>query len=211
MAIILRWTILIISFCFAALIYGISKEIFPPSFLMGAIRGALIFGFLFFVWDKTKNIGKKREKESIITQETNHSFNTNKISTEKNGFSRSNNDISHRKNITQKKSSPQPKSEDFKMKEKNDITLNENELYEQIWREIEENKIDVGLWANCFAKCEGDENKTKALYVNKRILVLKEELKKQKIDQERKAKEEAEKEKTIKMSTSRIFMDNKFP
>jgi hypothetical protein len=55
----------------------------------------------------------------------------------------------------------------------------EHKLYEQIWREIEENKTDVGLWAKCFATCDGDENKTKALYVNKRVLVLKENLQKQ--------------------------------
>lgn len=193
MAIILRWTILVISFCFAALIYGISKEIFPPSFLTGAIRGALVFGFLFFVWDKTKKIGKKRKKESIITQENNHNFNTNKISAGESGFSRSNNDISHRKTIKKKKSTPS-KNEGTKMKGKINITINENVLYEQIWREIDENKTDVGLWAKCFAKCEGDENKTKALYVNERILVLKENLKKQLVDQEREEKKEAEKE-----------------
>ena len=64
----------------------------------------------------------------------------------------------------------------------------EHKLYEQIWREIEENKTDVGLWAKCFATCDGDENKTKALYVNKRVLVLKENLQKQLLDQEREAR-----------------------
>lgn len=72
--------------------------------------------------------------------------------------------------------------------------VNESELYEQVWKEIEKNETDIGLWAECFAHCEGDENKTKALYVNKRVLVLKEELKKQKLDQEREAKKQAEEE-----------------
>ena len=80
------------------------------------------------------------------------------------------------KKIAIKEPFPQSKSEDSKTKEKIKSTtaINENELYELIWKEIEENKTDIGLWAKCFAKCEGDENKTKALYVNERILFLKE-------------------------------------
>jgi uncharacterized membrane protein YhaH (DUF805 family) len=95
-----------------------------------------------------------------------------------------------------------------KMKEKNDITLNENELYEQIWKEIEENKTDVGLWANCFSNCEGDENKTKALYASKRVLILKENLQKQLIDQERKVKEESKKETVKKLLVAKGKTDN---
>jgi hypothetical protein len=46
------------------------------------------------------------------------------------------------------------------------------EIYEQVWNEIEKNQTDVGLWAECFASCEGDETRTKALYMNKRISVI---------------------------------------
>jgi uncharacterized RDD family membrane protein YckC len=109
---------------------------------------------------------------------------------------------------TVQKPSSQSTNNISKMKEKIDITVNENELYNQIWTEIEENKTDFGLWAKCFAKCEGDENKTKALYVNKRILVLKEELKKQKIDQERKIKKESEKETVKKLLVAKGKTDN---
>jgi hypothetical protein len=73
------------------------------------------------------------------------------------------------------------------------LKVNENELYQQVWQEFEENKVDIGLWTKCFSTCEGDENKTKALYVSKRVLILKDNLQKQIIYQERKAKEEAEK------------------
>jgi len=116
------------------------------------------------------------------------------------------------KKTTVKKPSPQPKNEDSKMKEKNTVKTNNNELYKQVWREIEENKTDVGLWANCFSTCEGDENKTKALYVNERVLDLKEnlqkqiidqvrKLKKQKNDKERKAKKQAEDEMKRKLNS----------
>jgi len=101
--------------------------------------------------------------------------------------------------------SSQSKNEGSKMKKKNDITVNENELYEQVWREIEENKTDIGLWAKCFSTCEGDENKTKALYVNERVLILKENLKKQIIDQERKAEKEAEKEAAEKETAKKLL------
>ncbi len=95
------------------------------------------------------------------------------------------------KKLSSQKNNDNDRSE---IKKEKNVTINENELYEQIWKEIEENKTDIGLWAKCFSTCEGDENKTKALYVNERILVLKENLKKQLIDQEREAKKEAEKE-----------------
>ena len=42
-AIVIRWTILMVAFLFAALLYGISKEIFPPSALTGGIRGISLF------------------------------------------------------------------------------------------------------------------------------------------------------------------------
>jgi len=62
MAIVIRWTILVVAFLFAALLYGISKEIFPPSALTGGIRGILGFLFMFFVWNITKKIGNKEKK-----------------------------------------------------------------------------------------------------------------------------------------------------
>jgi hypothetical protein len=99
------------------------------------------------------------------------------------------------KKNTVKKLSTQSNKDILKVnEEKNIVATNENELYEQVWQEFEENKVDIGLWTKCFSTCEGDENKTKALYVNKRVLILKDNLQKQIIDQERKAKEEAEKE-----------------
>lgn len=95
--------------------------------------------------------------------------------------------------ITVQKPSSQSNNESSKVKGGNDITVNEDELYEQIWKEIEDNKTDIGLWAKCFSTCEGDENKTKALYVSKRVFVLKQDLQNQLIDQEIEAKKEMSK------------------
>ncbi len=83
---------------------------------------------------------------------------------------------------------------------KNPITAlkTEHKLYEQIWIEIEEEKTDLGLWAKCFAACDGNENKTKALYVDKRARILKEDFKKQTITQEIEAKKRTGKRNSTK-------------
>lgn len=56
--ILIRWVILTVAFIFSAAIYGISKEFIPPSGLAGLIRGAVIFGFLYEIWNMTKKIGE---------------------------------------------------------------------------------------------------------------------------------------------------------
>ena len=63
MATLLRWVILLVAFFFAALLFGVSKEIFPPSFLTGAIRGVLVLLFMSFVWRSTKKIGGHKNKD----------------------------------------------------------------------------------------------------------------------------------------------------
>jgi uncharacterized RDD family membrane protein YckC len=104
---------------------------------------------------------------------------------------------------------PEPRSSISK-KEKLDKRLtkeiqgNESRFYEQIWKEIEENKIDIGLWAKCFSDCEGNENKTKALYVNKKIVQLKKELRQQVLDKE------SETEENYKKARKLLVFEQKF-
>ena len=38
--------------------------------------------------------------------------------------------------------------------------------------EIEESRMDKGLWARCFAECDGDHEKAKASYIRERVAVL---------------------------------------
>jgi uncharacterized RDD family membrane protein YckC len=92
------------------------------------------------------------------------------------------------------------KKEKLDIKIQNEVQKNESKFYEQIWKEIDKNKTDVGLWAKCFADCEGDENKTKALYVNKKIATLKEELRQQVLDKEREAEERLKTEEAVKLA-----------
>ena len=41
--------------------------------------------------------------------------------------------------------------------------------YETAWREIEQEQTDMGIWSEAFAFCEGDEAKTKAMYIELRV------------------------------------------
>ncbi|MFZ5620684.1 MAG: DUF4328 domain-containing protein [Pseudomonadota bacterium] len=47
-------------------------------------------------------------------------------------------------------------------------SVNEERIYEAIARELETGSIDKGLWIRLFAECNGDENRTKVLYIKQR-------------------------------------------
>lgn len=47
-------------------------------------------------------------------------------------------------------------------------SVNEERIYETIARELETGSIDKGLWIRLFAECDGDENRTKVLYIKQR-------------------------------------------
>ena len=50
----------------------------------------------------------------------------------------------------------------------------EEEFYELAYKEIESGNLKKGLWAKAFSETEGDENKTKALYIKYRFEQIKE-------------------------------------
>ena len=50
-----------------------------------------------------------------------------------------------------------------------DNSRQEEELYAQAAAELNGNDRDKGLWARCFAECDGDENKAKVLYLKTRV------------------------------------------
>lgn len=43
-----------------------------------------------------------------------------------------------------------------------------NQIYLQIAKEIETGQVDVAAWTQAFAECDGDKEKTKALYIRRR-------------------------------------------
>ena len=59
-----RWGVLIGAFIVAAIVYGVWKQLdseMGGGFLSGFIRGAIVFGFLVWVWHATKKLGGKDE------------------------------------------------------------------------------------------------------------------------------------------------------
>ena len=78
---------------------------------------------------------------------------------------------------------------------------NDDEIYESIARELADKNINQGLWTRLFAEAEGDENKTKALYIKRRAEILTEE--KNKKLEEVKAMTLAEEEE-VRIETKRI-------
>ena len=58
-----------------------------------------------------------------------------------------------------------------------DVSVQQDEeaLYEIVAAEMAVRKIKKGLWAKAYAQCEGDPNRTKALYIKLRVQALKDE------------------------------------
>lgn len=47
-----------------------------------------------------------------------------------------------------------------------------NKIYALAFAELENDNLDTGLWAKCFAEAEGDENRAKAKYISARVEIL---------------------------------------
>jgi len=47
--------------------------------------------------------------------------------------------------------------------------MDDEHIYEQVAAELEAGNRKEGLWAKCFAECDGDDNKAKALYLKTRV------------------------------------------
>lgn len=75
----------------------------------------------------------------------------------------------------------------FALKTEPRPTNDDTKLYAQAWEELESSERDNGLWAKAFADSEGDDDKTKALYIKFRVEQIKEQ-------QEEQVSEEARKE-----------------
>ncbi len=90
------------------------------------------------------------------------------------------------------------------------ITVKENRVYELIAEELESGRTDKGLWTRLFAECEGDEKKTKVLYIKERAarLIYDEQARSQKEAYERSA--EAERAERLRPSPTGAEQMKKF-
>jgi len=75
------------------------------------------------------------------------------------------------------------------------ISVNKDVFYEQSLREINTNSTKTVLWAKALSQCDGELNKTKAIYINMRVQDLEEEAKKEILYARKLAKETAERRK----------------
>lgn len=72
--------------------------------------------------------------------------------------------------------------------------MNDEYFYEEVVRELSLAGPIRGLWAKCFAECDGDERRAKALYIRLRVkqLVSQDaEFKRRQVEQQNAAKESA--------------------
>ena len=57
--------------------------------------------------------------------------------------------------------------------EMTNVVLNDDQIYEIIANEIESGDIDKGVWTRLLVQAEGDENKTKILYIKEMFRIMK--------------------------------------
>ena len=53
--------------------------------------------------------------------------------------------------------------------------MNDEQYFEIVAKELSESGPIVGLWGMCYAECEGDERRSRALYLRRRVAQLQEE------------------------------------
>lgn len=81
----------------------------------------------------------------------------------------------------------------------NSDMINEDELYLQATKEVDEGNQDQALWAKCMALCEGDEGKAKYRYIKERVSRLLKE-KEHEIEEKRKQEISRREEETRSIS-----------
>ena len=83
-------------------------------------------------------------------------------------------EIVESKQAFQKTQSAVIENKDLEPDAENEDHMVEEEFYELAYEEIESGNLKKGLWAKSFSEAEGDENKTKALYIKYRFDQIKE-------------------------------------
>ncbi len=72
-------------------------------------------------------------------------------------------------------------------KKKNPITMNDDAFYDEIAKEMQENRLVPGVWARAFAEADGDENRAKAIYIKLRVAQSAAESCKRQLEEEKRA------------------------
>jgi hypothetical protein len=64
------------------------------------------------------------------------------------------------------------KDEGVSSTKENSTVMNDDEFYDEVAKEIQENRLVPGVWARAFAEANGDENRAKAIYIKLRVTQL---------------------------------------
>ncbi len=51
----------------------------------------------------------------------------------------------------------------------NPASMNDDEFYDEVAKEMQENRLVLGVWTRAFAEADGDENRAKAIYIKLRV------------------------------------------
>lgn len=57
--------------------------------------------------------------------------------------------------------------------------MNDDAFYDEVAKEMQENRMIPGVWTRAFAEADGDENRAKAIYIKRRVAQLAENSKQQ--------------------------------
>jgi hypothetical protein len=68
--------------------------------------------------------------------------------------------------------------------EKGLSTMNNDAFYDEVAKEMQENRLVPGVWTRAFAEADGDENRAKAIYIKLRVAKLLDQHREQ-VDQEK--------------------------
>jgi len=158
----------------SAWIVGITTISILPKFISGSdiefllvwLMGLFLFGGITFIcgWSYGKIIRNRKQ----FSESPDHANSDNKTDT--NYYAKDFSDVSaSRKN--ENSNNGIYSDEDAAVTD----AIDEEDFYKISWDEIENSQTKKSLWAKSFAKCEGDKDKTRAMYINLRVAQLKQE------------------------------------
>lgn len=138
----LRWIIATVGWLALLIVYVIWKDIEKftggGGFVTGFLRGAIVFGGAYYLYKWAKSVAPARSQDTYGSA------------------------------VPAISNSPQNVPLESYSTMPQQTAVDENHIYAEIANELETRTQDKGLWTRLYAECNGDENKTKVLYIKQR-------------------------------------------
>lgn len=151
---VLKWAIAIMGWLALLIMYAVWKDVEKHTgggFVTGLLRGLIIFGSAFFLYNWAKNGSgqtKQQKDESPVAQVPTtlyHNLSANDLAST---------------DMTSTTSSTSTFAQQ--------LVVDEDRIYAHIAEELETGATDKGLWTRLFAECNGDLQQVKILYIKQR-------------------------------------------